>query len=56
MLIANAFPEIRGGLAGIVSPKWNHVYQVFQVVRYFERNGRLDQLQAALDEAQGRSP
>jgi hypothetical protein len=53
MFIAEAFPEIRGGLEGIVSTSHPLSYQAFEVVQYFARRGELGRLGAKLSEALG---
>jgi nucleoside phosphorylase len=51
VFIRRAFPEIPGGLSGIVSPVHDFRYQTFQVVDYFKRRRELARLAAELDKA-----
>lgn len=45
---ADSFPEIRGGIASIVSPVHDSEYRAFKLVQYFERRHRLHELQAKI--------
>ncbi|WP_437932580.1 SIR2 family protein [Sorangium sp. So ce291] len=47
---ADSFPDIRGGIASIVSPVHNSEYRAFKLVQYFERRHRLHELQTKIQE------
>lgn len=53
MFIRKSFPEIPGGLSGIVAPVHRFDYQTMEVVDYFKRRRELGRLEAKLDEALG---
>ncbi len=53
MFVAEAFPEIHGGLASIVSPRHDLRYQAFALVERFHRHGELGRLEAAVTRALG---
>lgn len=53
MFIRRSFPEILGGLSGIVAPVYDFRYQTMQVVDYFKRRRELARLEARLDETLG---
>ncbi|WP_159397299.1 SIR2 family NAD-dependent protein deacylase [Sorangium cellulosum] len=50
VFFAEAFPEIRGGIASIVAPTHNATYRAFKLVQYFERRRRLRELDTKLRE------
>ncbi|WP_437321811.1 SIR2 family NAD-dependent protein deacylase [Sorangium sp. So ce385] len=53
---ADSFPDIRGGIASIVSPVHNAEYRAFKLVKYFERRNRLRDLQSKIQEHVGQAP
>jgi calcineurin-like phosphoesterase family protein len=51
LLVADAFPEVRGGLESIASPVLPLPNRIFELVTYCERRGWLPRLAAAIEEA-----
>ncbi|XXX82597.1 SIR2 family protein [Sorangium sp. So ce134] len=53
--VSDSFPEIRGGIASIVSPVHDAEYRAFKLVKYFERRNRLSDLQTKIQEHIGQA-